>query len=89
MLPNRECSVFLRGASRRSPQRARPRKGFASRPAIGVETPVALVSTERCGRPLTLAAFALAVLRLSPRGCCFPFPIPSIPQSRCCLQGLA
>ena len=39
--------------------------------------------------PLPLAALALAVLRLPLRGCCFPFPFPSIPQSGGALQDLA
>ncbi len=56
---------------------------------MGVETPVALVSTRRCGRPLTLAALALVVLRLPLRGCTVPIPITSIHQSGCCHKGLA
>jgi hypothetical protein len=32
-----------------------------------------------------LEALLDTVLRLSLRGCCFPFPIPSIPQSGGCL----
>jgi hypothetical protein len=40
------------------------------------------------GRPLTLAALALAVLRLPLRGCCFPIPFLSVSQESCCCQGV-
>ena len=41
----------MRGASRRNPQRARLRKGFASRPAAGDATPVALGSRSAVAGP--------------------------------------
>ena len=49
--------------------------------------PVALVGCERWGRPLRLAALALAVLRLPTRGCCSPIPLQPITPRCCCFQG--
>ena len=44
-------TLSMRRTSRRSPQRARPRKGCASRPTAGDETPRALASVSAAAGP--------------------------------------
>jgi antirestriction protein ArdC len=59
--------------------RGRARAG-ASRPAAGDGTPGGIGFCERCGRPLTLAALALAVLRSPPVAVASPSRCTSTPK---------
>ena len=79
--------------ARTPPQRARPRRGFASRLTPG-DASRCIRFFERLGQLLQLAALplvalALATLRLPLHGPCFHVPIQALRKKGCTSQGLS